>query len=258
MATRQQPFDRAGRRSARDRCFPVGADAAFIHVHVAGELTARAALAGPGPDGPELRIGLMVPPPPGTVALDPGFAAARAHRGIQADEDRLPIRDASLARLTGLLTFHGVNDLPGALLLARRALMPGGRFLVALPGGFSLGLLRDSFLEADSAAGGVPPRLGPTVDPAEAAGLLQRAGFVEPVVDVETIPVRYRRLADLARDLRAVGDTGWLEARARMPMGRARWAAAEAAFAARAGADGRAMVELQILYLAARAPAAPR
>ena len=29
--------------------------------------------------------------------------------------------------------------------------------------------------------GGVPARLGPTVDPAEAAGLLQRAGFVEPV-----------------------------------------------------------------------------
>ena len=49
------------------------------------------------------------------------------------------------------------------------------------------------------AGGGVPARLGPTVDPAEAAGLLQRAGFVEPVAEVETLTLRYRSLADLAR-----------------------------------------------------------
>jgi hypothetical protein len=74
------------------------------------------------------------------------------------------------------------------------------------------------------------------------------------VVDVETLTVRYRRLADLAHDVRRAGDSGWLAARDRRPMARARWAAAEAAFAERAEADGKVPVAVQILYLTARAP----
>lgn len=251
-----EPFDRAARRRARDRAWPVAASDAFLHAHAEAELVARMEMTGESPPGRELRIGLFLPPPSTAIALDPGFRAARAHGGIQADEDRLPIADNSMARIVALMSLHGVNDLPGALLLFRRALVPGGRLFAAFPGGFSLGIVRDAFLEADIASEqGVPARLGPTVDPAEAAGLLQRAGFIDPVVDVETLSVRYRHLADLARDVRHVGDSGWLSTRHHAPTGKARWAAAEVLFARAAEADGKVPVEIQILYLTARAPA---
>jgi SAM-dependent methyltransferase len=250
------PFDRAARRRARDRAATLIAGRDQILRHAAGELEARAALLGPVPEGPELRLGLLVPPPAGAIAADPGFALARAHGGVQMDEDRLPFADGSFARILSVMTLHGVNDLPGALVLARRALRTGGRFLAVFPAGFTLGRLRDAFLQADAAsARGVPPRLGPTVGPAQGAALLQRAGFHDPVAEVETLTIRTTSLATLALDLRCHGDTGWLAPRPRGLMAPVRWAAAEAAFLD-AGAGERPSVEIQLLYLSGKAPAA--
>lgn len=252
---RFEPFDRNARRRARDRAAGLIAGRAQILSHVEAEMAARAALLGPAPDGPELRIGLLLAPPPGAIACDPGLALARLHGGVQCDEDRLPFADGSFGRITALMTLAGVNDLPGALLLCRRALKPGGRFIAAFPAGWSLGAVREAFLAADVAAGGgVAARLGPTVDPAEAAGLLQRAGFVEPVVEVDTLTIRVSSLMALARDVRAHGDSGWLAARARGLTSPRRWAAAETAFARSADVDGRIPVELQLLFLSGRAP----
>ncbi|WP_272492464.1 methyltransferase domain-containing protein [Sandaracinobacteroides sayramensis] len=249
-----RPFGQPARRRARDRAARLIVGRGQLLQHVEAELTARADLLGPAPEGPSLRIGLLLPPPPGTTGLDPSARLAALHGGLQGDEDQRHFPDESFAHITALMTLHGVNDLPGALLLCRRALKPGGRFQAVFPAGFSAGLVRDAFLDADIAAGGgVPPRLGPTVDPAEAAGLLQRAGFQEPVAEVETLTLRYRTLADFARDARAHGDSGWLAARARGLTTPRRWALAEAAFAAHAGADGRVPVEVQLLHLSGRA-----
>lgn len=251
----EAPFDNAARRRARDRAAALIAGRDHVLRHVADELDARARLAGAARDGPELVIGLLLSPPPGAVGLDPSPRLAARHGGRAGDEDQRHFPDGHFARIRAFMTLHGVNDLPGALILARRALKPGGRFLAALPAGFSLGAVRDAFLDADIAAGaGVPPRLGPTLDPAVAAGLLTRAGFEQPVAEVETLTLRYRSLTDLARDLRAHGDTGWLAARPRGLTTPRRWARAEAAFSRNADAGGRIPVEVQILYLAARAP----
>lgn len=242
------PFDQRLRRQAgrRGTAAPAGHD--FIHAHVHQELLARIALSGETPPGPGLHIGY--PNSRATSAVtEPGFASLPC----EALEDQLPFADQSFARITCCMTLHGVNDLPGALLLARRCLKPGGRFAAAVPAGFSLGAVRDAFLEADEATGrGVPPRVGPTVDPAQAAGLLQRAGFTDPVAEVETLTIRYATLQALARDLRANGATGWLATRSRRFTTRTLWAAAEAAFASGAEPDGKVPVAIQILYLAGR------
>jgi hypothetical protein len=121
--------------------------------------------------------------------------------------------------------------------------------------------VREAFLAADVAAGaGVSPRVGPTVDPGEAAGLLQRAGFAQPVAEVDSLTLRYASLRELARDVRAHGDSGWLAARGRGLTTPRRWRAAEAQFAKDADSDGKVGVEVQILYLAGRAepPSASR
>lgn len=249
------PFDRSARRRARDRAVAGIAAHDPLLRHVDRELSERRALLGDLAQGPELRIGLMLPPPAGAIGTDPSFEACRLHGGVQADEDRLPFGDGLFGHISGLMTLHGVNDLPGALLLMRRMLMPGGSLLLAFPGGFSLGALRDALLAADVAAGGgVAARLGPTVDAAEAAGLLQRAGFADPVVDVETLSVRVPSLQALVRDIRGMGDSGWLAARPRGMMTPRRLRAAEAEFAALADPDGKVPVSVQILYLSGKSP----
>jgi SAM-dependent methyltransferase len=62
------------------------------------------------------------------VACDSGGAFARAAGGVQADEDRLPFADGAFDLVVSVGALDGVNDLPGALLLARRALRPDGLF----------------------------------------------------------------------------------------------------------------------------------
>ncbi len=251
----EEPFDRAARRRARDRASRLIGGRGQLLAHVAAELAERQALLGPCPNGEALWIGLMGGLPAGHVGMDPSPVLAGRHGGVAGDEDRRHFGDGRFARVTAFMTLHGVNDLPGALILCRRALMPGGRFQAAFPAGLSLAGVRGAFLEADVAAGrGVAPRVGPTVDPAEAAGLLQRAGFVEPVAEVDTLKLRYRSLRDLALDVRAHGDSGWLAAREGGLTTPSRWAAAEAQFAQAADADGRVTTEVQILYLSGKVP----
>lgn len=250
-----EPFDRRLRAQARARRFArPGAD--FLLHHAAEELAARLALLPPLPPGPILDWGAALAAPPGHPVLRADLARARlpaAGLRLVAEEDRLPLADACLAAIRSVLMLHGVNDLPGALLLARRALVPGGRFLAVLVAGAALPELRAAMLAGDMAAGGgVAARVGPTVDPAEGASLLQRAGFAEPVAEVAQVSARYGSLAALAHDLRAMGETGWLAARSRVPLTRAAWAAAEAAFARGAGADGKVTVTAELLFLAAR------
>lgn len=250
-----EPFDREARRWARDRAAGLIGGRDQLLGHVADELAERMALLKTAVTGDHLWIGLLRAPPEGAVGMDPSAVLAVLHGGTAGDEDRHRFADERFARITAFMTFHGVNDLPGALLLCRRALKPGGRFQAAFPAGVSLAHVREAFLVADVAAGrGVAPRVGPTVDPAEAAGLLQRAGFAEPVAEVDTLKLRYRSLRDLALDVRAHGDSGWLAGRARGLTTPARWAAAEAAFAQAAASDGRVTVEVQILYLSGKVP----
>ncbi|MFN7398956.1 MAG: methyltransferase domain-containing protein [Sandaracinobacter sp.] len=250
-----EPFDRAARRWARDRAAGLIGGRAQLLAHVADEMAERRAMLGLCPPGEELRIGLMLPPPEACVGLDPSPVLAARHGGIAGDEDQRHFADGRFARVTAFMTLHGVNDLPGALILCRRALRAGGRLQAAFPAGQSLAEVRSAFLAADMAKGrGVSPRVGPTVDPAEAAGLLQRAGFSEPVAEVDTLRLRYGSLRDLALDVRTHGDSGWLAGRTRGLTTARRWAAAEAAFAQSADADGRVTVEVQILYLSGKVP----
>ncbi len=248
------PFDAAARRRARDRAAGLISGREQLLRHIDEELAARRALLGPAPEGPELRIGLLLPPPEGSIGLDPSPVLAKRHGGLSGDEAQRHFDDGRFARVTALMTLHGVNDLPGALRLIRRALMSQGRFQAAFPAGFSAASVRDAFVAADGGeTDAAIPRVGPTVDPAEAAGLLQRAGFADPVAEVVDLTLRYRTLADFALDARAHGDSGWLAARRRGLTTPRRWARAEDAFAAGRQQDGRVPVTVQILYVSGKA-----
>jgi SAM-dependent methyltransferase len=121
----------------------------------------------------------------------------------------LPEHSADL--IIAPFTLHWSNDLPGTLIQIRRSLKPNGLILGCLPGPDTLHELRHSLLQAESEiSGGAANRVDAFTDIRDAGGLLQRAGFAIPVVDRETVTVRYDSVFDLIKDLRRFAATSHL------------------------------------------------
>ena len=252
------PFDRRLRRLRRDRAAARFGEADYLHRLAADELVERLdfvkrdfrraldlGCAGGYLTRRLRERGLEV------IACDSGGAFARAARGVQADEDRLPFADGGFDLIFSVGALDGVNDLPGALLLARRALRPDGLFLGAFAGAGSLGRLRRAMLAADAVEDGAAPRIHPQIDVRAAGDLLTRAGFALPVVDSQPVDVRFSALLDLVRDLRAMGATNILAERSRRPLGRLALAAAIADFDS---AGDKTVERFEILHLLGWSP----
>ncbi len=192
------------------------------------------------------------------TALEPdaALAGARANSLALPEPEALGLAPGSADLIASALYLQQVNDLPGLLAQARRALKPDGLFLASFLGGTSLTELRQSFLAAESALiGGVSPHVAPFVDVREAGGLLQRAGFALPVVDTDTVTVRYADVFGLMRDLRAMGLNNALAERSRRPLRRAVLFAMAAHYADTfADADGRIRATFEIVHVSGWAP----
>ncbi len=252
------PFDRRLRRLRRDRASGRFAEADYLHRLAADELVERLdfvkrdfrraldlGCAGGYLTRRLRERGLEV------TACDSGGAFARRAGGVQADEDRLPFADGAFDLIVSVGALDSVNDLPGALLLARRALRPDGLFLGAFAGAGSLPRLKRAMLTADSVAGGAAARVHPQIDVRAAGDLLTRAGFALPVVDAQPVDVRFPSLIHLVRDLRAMGATNILASRSRRPLGRHALAAAIADFDA--GGD-KTTERFEIIHLLGWSP----
>ena len=145
------------------------------------------------------------------------------------------------------LSLHWVNDLPGALIQLRHALRPDGLLLASLPALGTLDELRRALTEAEAAlTGGAAPRVSPFPDLRDCAGLLQRAGYVLPVADVEMIRLRYADPLALLQDLRAAGETNAVRLRDRRIPPRDLFPAALAALPEE---DGRVGVTLRMAVM---------
>jgi SAM-dependent methyltransferase len=158
--------------------------------------------------------------------------------------------------IVSTLGLHWVNDVVGALIQMRRALRPDGLFLGALLGGATLTELRQCLLAAETELrGGAGPRVSPFLDAHDGAGLMQRAGFALPVVDVDTLIVRYAHPLELMADLRAMGETNALLERPPEPLTRAILDRVAELYAERfAGPDGRIIATFEIITLTGWAP----
>lgn len=247
-----EPFDRTRRRRLHARAQSSFAAASFLHQAMADETIARIhALARPFPRVLDLGGPAPVWPSATRVALSP---APGTH--IVADEDRLPFADASFDLVISIAGLASLSDLPGALLQARRVLAPDGLFAACIPGGLTLGELREDLILSEShLLGRAAPRIAPMVEAQAAAALLTRAGFTMPVTDTERLTVRYPSLAGLLADLTAMGARSPLASRT--PLRRDVLADATRRFAARAAPDGKTSVTIDLLHLAAWAPGTP-
>ncbi|NQX93687.1 MAG: methyltransferase [Erythrobacter sp.] len=166
-----------------------------------------------------------------------------------AIDPEAPYPETGFDFIGALGQFDAVNDLPGALIHIRNALAPGGIAILSLIGGQSLLRLRSAMMAAEPDRPAA--RMHPLVDPRAAPGLLQRAGWKDPVVDTHTLKVRYSSLDRLVGDLR---DQGLGSALADQPPSLSRVALdrARSAFLNHADEDGKVTETFEIVTLTGR------
>ena len=270
MTTAPLLFDRALLRARLDRAAPGFDTAGFLKARaaedavmrleailrefpVAVDLGSRNGAFSRALEGSDARakVGLLI-----ETDLSARMLSGRGGVRVVADEERLPFGDATLDLAVSTLALHWTNDLVGALIQIRRALRPDGLFVGALFGGATLTELRQALLAAeDEITGGAFPRVSPFADTVDAAGLLQRAGFVLPVADKDRVKVRYAHPIALLKDLRAMGETSVLIDRSRKPLGRRVLLRAMEIYQERfAEPDGRVPATFEIITVTGWAP----
>lgn len=193
-----------------------------------------------------------------TVSMDrcaPLLARCPAPQ-VCADEEFLPFADAAFDLIASALSLQFTNDLPGALIQARRALKPDGLFLCSVLGGATLQELRSAFAQAESELeGGLSPRVSPMADLRDFGALLQRAGFALPVADCDSVTVTYETPLALMHDLRAMGAGNVMKARRKTPLRRATFQRAMDIYRDNFPAEGgRVNATFEIIHLSGWAP----
>jgi SAM-dependent methyltransferase len=264
-------FDRALHRKRLDRAAGGFAGADFLHRRAAFDIAERLApimrtfslavdLSARGGAFAEA-LAEEAPGKVGTLIeadLSHRMLTGRPGLRLVADEERLPFAPASFDLIVSTLGLHWTNDVVGALIQARRALKPDGLFIGAFLGGTTLTELRQSLVAAESEIlDGAGSRVSPFADVQDASSLLGRAGFVQPVTDIDRVTVSYEHPLKLIYDLRQMGETSVLSDRHPWKLTRPLLARAAELYAERFGTpDGRIPATFEILTLTGWAPAA--
>jgi malonyl-CoA O-methyltransferase len=166
-----------------------------------------------------------------------------------ADARALPLAEGSVDVLFSSLCLQWIEDLPAVFAGFRRVLKPGGLLLVSSFGPDTLFELRGAFAQADAL-----PHVSPFASIAQFGDALVHAGFRDPVLDRDEYVTHYADLPELMRELRAIGATNALQSRRHTLTGRARFAAAAAAYEAERRADGMLPATWEVTSAMAWAP----
>jgi malonyl-CoA O-methyltransferase len=173
---------------------------------------------------------------------------------VAADASALPLRDASVDMVFSNLALQWCNDPDRALRECQRVLRPGGVLHFTTLGPDTLVELRRAWQVADP--GHV--HVNQFFDMHDLGDALVRAGFVEPVLDVERYTLTYGDARALMRDLQAVGAGNANAGRARGLTGKATLARMLTAYE-EFRLEGRLPATYEVVYAQAwRSTAAPR
>ena len=170
--------------------------------------------------------------------------------------DLLDIGNNPVDLVISAFALHWSNDLPGTLIQLRNSIQQDGLFLAVLAGPDTLNELRECLAIAENELfGGITPRVDPFITVQAAGALLQRAGFALPVIDTETITIRYDDMFDLVNDLRAMAATNVLCIREKQKFSKKLFARAAEIYASRfADEDGRIRATFELVFLSGWVP----
>lgn len=137
---------------------------------------------------------------------------------IQANAYSLPFADASQDLVVTNFMLQWCDDLDAVLTQIRRVLRPEGLLMLSSLGPDTLKELRKAWVAVEGEAG--HSRLSPFVDMHDLGDALVRAGFGQPVMDVERYTLTYAKPIDVIRDLKAIGATNAQQQRSRFLTGK--------------------------------------
>jgi len=192
------------------------------------------------------------------VAVDTAWEMldeARRHRGVLrrfarvcGDVMQLPLRDRAADLVFSNLMLQWCNDPDAAFAEIRRSLRPGGLLTFTAFGPDTLAELRKAWAAADAYT-----HVNRFVDMHDLGDALLRAGFVEPVLDVERFTLTYPSLQALVRDLRAMGSRNATAGRCRGLTGKAARSRMTAAYE-RMRSNDRLPATFEVVYGQAWSP----
>jgi malonyl-CoA O-methyltransferase len=187
------------------------------------------------------------------VALDlaPGMLRAarrqlawrRRFDRVCADGGRLPFPDGSVDLVFSNLMLHWAVDVDAQLKELRRVLAPRGYVTFSTLGPDTLKELRTAWRAVDA-----HEHVHLFFDLQGLGDALARAGFADPVMDVDRLTLTYPDFAALLAELRGTGSCNALASRARGLGGRRRRRALEAAYERFRSGDGRLPVSCEVVY----------
>lgn len=165
----------------------------------------------------------------------------RTPAAVCGDLERLPLAGASIDLAWSNLALQWVNALPQAFAEMRRVLAPGGLFLFATFGPDTLKELRAAQPDAGAA------RISRFIDMHDIGDMLVKAGFADPVIDMEMFTLTYDSVRDVMRDLQAIGANNANSGRSRALSGRAWLSAVERNYET-LRRDGRLPATFEVIY----------
>lgn len=165
-----------------------------------------------------------------------------------ADVLRLPFAAGSFDFVYCNLVLQWCDDLDQAFGELRRIVAPHGLLLFSTYGPDTLKELRAAWREVDAFN-----HVNRFIDMHDIGDALIRAGFAEPVMDVETLTLTYADLPALTRDLKALGARNLTAGRPRGLGGRARRQRLAAAYET-LRRDGRLPASFEVVYGTAWTP----
>ena len=171
---------------------------------------------------------------------------------VAGDAAALPLRDGVADMVFSSLLLQWCNDPDRVLGECRRVLRPGGVLHLATLGPDTLLELRRAWQAADPSHVHVSRFL----DMHDVGDALVRAGFAEPVLDVERYTLTYADARDLMRDLKAIGAHNATAGRARGLTGKRTLARMLDAYELDRR-DGRLPATYEVVYAQAWAPERP-
>jgi malonyl-CoA O-methyltransferase len=169
----------------------------------------------------------------------------RRFERILADAARLPLAAASVDLAFSNLMLQWCDDLAAPLAEVRRVLSPGGLFVCSTFGPDTLSELRDAWAAVDGDS-----HVSRFLDLHDVGDALMRAGFAEPVLDVERVVLTYPDTTALMRDLKAIGAHNATRGRPRGLTGRARMEKMRVAYE-RSRRDGVLPASFEVIYATA-------
>ena len=254
-------LDRGGVRAAFDRAGTTYESAARLQGRVAQELLTRLEAfrfeprvvldlgAGTGRASAELKRRY---PRAQVLALDlaPGMLRQARHNlrlwrrfhRVCADAQHLPLKSAGVDLVFSSLMLQWCEPLDAALAEVRRVLKADGFFAFSTFGPATLQELRRAWAAADDFN-----HVNHFIDVHDVGDALVRAGFTEPVLDVDRIELRYQDALALMRDLKAIGAHNVTAGRPRTLLGRAHLARMQAAYE-RERVNGMLPATYEVIY----------